>query len=341
MRYRSISSHRGNPDPQVIELAARLGFNDVCFQTEGRQLVMLRELRERADRSGTFSLIKNLGMTVSLWTHEFEDLDPDWGAVALDNDTLWEGLRARYTHLLVEWFPEVDFLVLTVVESTVRVTDPALLEKLVLVLRDVCHAAGKQLIIRSFVWTIEEFEGVRATIERLPDDVSVMTKYVPQDWHRGCYDDGSPFHDPLIGKVGGKEQFVELDIAGEYFRGDQLGHCFAEELHRQFAFWQENGVDGVSVRIDRGWNAFHHHDCIRHEIQEANLWCLGAWTTGAATDMDSPLRAWAAESFAVPVESETAGELAAIARCCDEVVREGLTVCGEPLGDTRRRQPAL
>lgn len=341
MKYRSISSHRGMPDPQVIDLAAELGFNDVCFQIEGQQQLMLRELRERWDRSGTPAQIKGHGMTISLWVHEFEDIPPEWGDLVLDNQLLWAGLRERYSHLLTEFLPEVDWLVLTVVESTVRVTDPAMLERLALMLREVCAACGKQLMIRSFVWTLEEFAGVRAAIERLPDDVTVMTKYVPQDWHRGSYDDGSSFHDPLIGRVGAKDQIIELDIAGEYFRGDQLAHCFGEELHRHWSFWQEQGVDGLSVRIDRGWRAYHHHDCILHEVQEANLWCLGQWMTGVAVDIDAPLRAWAAARFDVPADGRVAGELAAIARHCDRVVAEMLTVCKEPFGDTRRPYPAL
>lgn len=336
MNYRSISSHRGMPDPQVIDLAARLGYNDVCFQIEGEQSRMLRELRERWDRSGTPAHIKSLDMTISLWVHEFEDLDPEWGEPVLENERLWAELRARYVRLLTEELPEVDWLVLTVVESTVRVTDPRMLETLCLLLREVCAECGRKLMIRSFVWTLKEFAGVQEAIAKLPDDISVMTKYVPQDWHRGSYDDGAPFHDPLIGKVGNKQQFVELDIAGEYFRGDQIAHCFAEELHKRFAFWKEQGVDGISVRIDRGWRAYHHHDCILHEVQESNLWCLGQWMTGVAEDIDIPLVAWATERFG----SEVAEEMAAIARLCDNVTRESLTVCNEPFGDTRRPQPA-
>ncbi|MFW6061388.1 MAG: hypothetical protein ACOC93_01130 [Planctomycetota bacterium] len=331
MHYRSISSHRGCPDPQVIDLAARLGFNDVCFQTEGDQPFMLAELRDRADRSGLFNRIKRHGMTVSVWVHEFEDLDPAWGELAIANEALWSGLRQRYETLLTEQVPEIDYLVLTVVESTVRCTEPAMLERLVLLLREVCHACGKRLMIRSFVWTLEEFHGVRETISRLPDDVLVMTKYVPQDWHRG------EIHHPLIGQVGGKEQVIELDIAGEYFRGDYLAHCFADELHERFAYWGEQSVAGLSVRIDRGWQPWLHHHNVLHEVQEANLWCVGMWASGEADDVETPLIGWASERFG----PQAAPEMAAIARLCDPVVKEAMTVCGEPFGDTRRNQPAL
>ena len=150
------------------------------------------------------------------------------------------------------------------------------------------------------------------------------------------YDDN---HDPAIGHVGAKDQIVELDIAGEYFRGDSIAHCFAEELHQRFDYWQEQGVDGLSVRVDRGWHAYTHHDCILHEVQESNLWCLGQWMTGAdMTDIDTPLQAWATERFGAECVAPT---MAKIARLCDAVVKEALTVCGEPFGDTRRPAPAL
>jgi len=190
---------------------------------------------------------------------------------------------------------------------------------------------NKKLMISSFVWTLDEFQDVREAISRLPDDVTVMTKYVPQDWHRG------DIHDPLIGQVGDKDQIIELDIAGEYFRGDSLAHCFAEELHQRFAYWRAQGVDGLSVRIDRGWRAYHHHDCVLDQVQESNLWCLGMWASGQADDIDAPLIEWASDRFGPCV----ATQLAAIARLCDRVVKEALTVCGEPFGDTRRIQPAM
>ena len=81
------------PDLQIIDLAAKLGFNDVCFQVEGNQTLMLRELRDRWDRSRTPAQIKKHGMTISLWVHEFEDIEPEWGELVLDNDRLWAELK--------------------------------------------------------------------------------------------------------------------------------------------------------------------------------------------------------------------------------------------------------
>ena len=110
MKYRSISSHRGTIDPQVIDLAAKLGYNDVCFQVEGKQQLMLRELRDRWDRSRLPERIHGHDMTISVWVHEFEDIDPAWGPLELGNETLWAQLEQRYRHLLTEFLPEIDWL---------------------------------------------------------------------------------------------------------------------------------------------------------------------------------------------------------------------------------------
>ena len=41
MKYRSISSHRSMPDPQVIDLAASLGFKPVPHPTGAEGLVRM------------------------------------------------------------------------------------------------------------------------------------------------------------------------------------------------------------------------------------------------------------------------------------------------------------
>jgi hypothetical protein len=110
---------------------------------------------------------------------------------------------------------------------------------------------------------------------------------------------------------------------------------FAEELHARFAYWREKGIDGLSVRIDRETNPELHHDWILYEVQESNLWCLGRWMTDEASDIDEPLIEWATERFG----AVAAPEIARIARLCDPVIAEALTVCGEPFGDTRQVAP--
>jgi hypothetical protein len=61
------------------------------------------------------------------------------------------------------------------------------------------------------------------------------------------------------------------------------------------------------------------------------------WASGQCDDIHTPLHAWATERFGEGVAEHIAG----IARLCDRVVKESLTACGEPFGDTRRVMPAM
>ena len=152
MHYRSLSFQRGFPDPLLIRRGAELGFNDVCFQTEGGLITMLEDLRDRADRSGYFKLLDELGMTCTVWAHEFADYDYEaWGECRPDNQRLWQGVEQRYDYILGKLLPEIDNLVLTVVETDITATRPDILVPLTSAILRACKRHNTRLILRSFV----------------------------------------------------------------------------------------------------------------------------------------------------------------------------------------------
>ena len=122
---------------------------------------------------------------------------------------------------------------LTVSETSVNCTEEALLRKTVGVIHAVCREHGKCLMLSTFVHDPGELGQVAASLEGLPSEVAVMTKMVPQDW---TLTDQS---DPLIGRVGDRPQVVELDICGEYWRGDLIPHFKGPWLAEHFARWDE------------------------------------------------------------------------------------------------------
>ncbi|MFP4107072.1 MAG: hypothetical protein ACLFVU_13440 [Phycisphaerae bacterium] len=325
MDYRSMSFHEGWPDPRLVELGAKLGFNDLCFQTERGLYKPLAQLRQRADRSGYFEWAKRYGMTVSLWVHELMDYNPDWGEVAVDNDTLWSMLGDRYRKILTDQFPEVDYLVLVVVETQINVTESDLLVKLVQTLHSVCRECGKRLIFRSFIHHPDELADVAAAIERMSDDVIIMTKSVPQDWHTRSIDH------PLIGKVGDKQQVIEVDIAGEYFRMDNVCHCFPDVLDRQFKTWQAAGCCGISVRVDRGWKPWKYQASVYGEAQEVNLWLLGRFAEGKADDFEKVWDEYARATFG----KKAAPAMIEALKTTGNTIAEGLYVEREPFGESK------
>lgn len=330
MEYRSMSFHQGWPDLELVRLGAELGFNDICFQTEGGTVKPLFELRKRADEKGYFSLAKKLGMSISLWVHELEDYEEAWGPVSLDNKSLWAALRERYRLILTELLPEVDYLVLTVVETQIRMTDFILLQRLIETLHDQCSRYGKKLIFRTFVWHPDEEKNVAKALEKLPEDVIIMSKCVPQDWHMRS------INDRLIGNVGERKQIVEVDIAGEYFRLDHVANCFTNLLEKQFAYWKEKKCQGISVRVDRGWKPWEYQCTVLHQAQEVNLWALGYLSTGKPGGVDEAWMDYAFKYFG----HEAAAVMIEVLRSTGDVIAEALCVEHETFGDTRQKIPA-
>jgi len=140
------------------------------------------ELTAEGGSVALFELIKSLGLNVSLWVHEFADYNEQWGRPSPDNAVLWRELSKRYDHILTELMPEVNTLVLTVVETQVKATDPELLRPLATTIKAACDRHGRGFILRSFVHHPEELDEVSDAISSLPDDITIMTKSVPQDW---------------------------------------------------------------------------------------------------------------------------------------------------------------
>jgi hypothetical protein len=350
-KYRAVSVHTGQErDPAIIldlpeemlRLAHRLGFNDLTIITEVSMEGKMEALREHADRHGYFKLAKDLGMTLSVWVREFSDYDrsllppptekptvwePERGdydeafvQMVLASDKLWQAVSQRYQRILNDVLPEIDYLVLTVVESEIWVTkDARILTKLVNTINDQCRAAGKKLVLRTFVWFPEEMDVVLQTIAQLPSDVIIQSKCVPQDWHLRS------IHNPAIGSVGDRDQFVEFDIAGEYFKKSYVACCFTDVLEEQVKYAREKHCDGISVRIDR----FGHW--VRGNPQEANLWFLGYWASGKSFDSEQIWKEYAAAAFG----KKSAPAMIEALRPTGKVIAEAICVERETFGDPR------
>ena len=303
MKYRSLSFHRATiPDPELIERGARVGFNDITFQTElGGTVKAAERFAERAAEEGYFDLADEYDMTTTLWAHEFDNYDPSWGPIALDNRTLWERLAERYDRLLSEVVPELDYLALTLVESDYWATDTPLVEKLVDTVHRACRDADTTLIFRTFVRKPEESRSLADAVPSFPDDVVVMNKYVPQDWYV------RNVKHPLIGAFDDRTEFVEIDLANEYARLGHLSNCFTDEIAEHVDHWEDNDVDGVAARVYRdnsvyreglpeGRRSAWRHDVL-NEPEEANLWALGRLTSGEEADLDEIWREYAEHAF--------------------------------------------
>ncbi|MCU4740187.1 hypothetical protein [Natronoglomus mannanivorans] len=346
MEYRSLALLRSWPTRDLVELGADLGFNALEFIGGGVSSHL--DFRRLADEEGFFDWADEFDMSTALWIREFDDYNRSWwGEPALENEHLWTGIRRRY-ETICELYPEVDYFALKTVESHEWITDPAVLERLISVINDVCREYEKTLIYRSFLWHPEQLEGVRTIIDGLPEDVVIMTKCVGNDWNYRAS------HHPLIGDVGAHDQYVEIDIASEYHRLDDVANAFTDEIRRRFDYWVEQGVTGIHVRplwaatrerTDRAEDPVEELPWSSHSVvgkaQEANLWALGRLATGEADadsdDLEGVWREFATRRFG----AAAADTMIEVLRPTGEVVEEALCVDRETFGDPRRRIPAI
>jgi len=227
--------------------------------------------------------------------------------------------------------------VLTVSETSVNCTGEALLRKTVGVIHAVCREHGKCLMLRTFVHDPGELGQVAASLEGLPSEVAVMTKMVPQDW---TLTDQS---DPLIGRVGDRPQVVELDICGEYWRGDLIPHFKGPWLAEHFARWREAGCAGLSVRVDRRqrpgawWQPQTRDYFLAGQPQEADLDVLARLARGEPDAVAAAALEWARPLCR---DEASALRLAGALPVTGEALRVATTLRGYPFSITWNRVPA-
>jgi hypothetical protein len=328
--YRIVSFHRGRASKQLIRLAAQLGFNGVQFQIEGSTLDGVTDFAQRDQQEHLVDFCHSLGMTVTLWVHELSDLPPPWlpeslGPPSADNTALWQLLQNRYDTMLRDVVPQIDGLCLTVVETQVRATDPAVLLRLCNLLRGECDKYNKSFMVRTFVWYPREFARVMAAVNQLPGDTVIMSKCVPQDWQLRGMDAAE------IGNVGGRPQIEEFDVAGEYFLRNAVANCMCALLQRQFNYGLSHNISGICVRVDRD------DDDVLEQPNEVNLWTLAMLAGGVTDNLNDVWRAWAFNRYPA---AAAPGVIDAL-RPTGDVVAEMLSIGPFAFADTRRFPPPL
>ena len=222
--------HQGRADKNLIKLAAQLGFNGVQIQLEGSNEGAIVTFAQRDAREHLVDYCHSLGMKVTVWVHELSDLPGQWmpeylGPESADNEKLFAFLSDRYEWIVGKEIPNVDGLVLTVVETQVRATQTPILLKLCDLISKKCAEHHKEFVLRTFVWHPDELSGVMGAVKQLPQETMLMSKWVAQDWQMaGCRALGSgPILQqkrPAAGGVGCGGGIFPAQPGGELHGGD-------------------------------------------------------------------------------------------------------------------------
>ncbi|MBI5691062.1 MAG: hypothetical protein HZC55_13320 [Verrucomicrobia bacterium] len=213
----------------------------------------------RAERMAEFvRRCRAAGLRVWCWTHEICRPPADClqaGQLDFDAPALWQHLAAKYQRFLTAVLPDLEGLVLTCAETDFLVyhdrdlrsgsTRPARTTRLARALHDCCRRHGCRLALRDFVYRRTEVSDMAQAIGDCPPDLIVMTKSVPHDWH--------PFYpsNPLLGAVGGREQWMELDLGHEYEGQHLYPYAEVEANLVRLRDGYARGVRTFAVRLDR------------------------------------------------------------------------------------------
>ncbi|HUO06854.1 MAG TPA: hypothetical protein VM008_00850 [Phycisphaerae bacterium] len=333
LKERIVSFHRGRADKNLIKLAAQLGFNGVQFQLEGSNEGAIQDFAKRDAKEHLVDYCHSLGMKVTVWVHELSDLPGPWmpeylGVESTDNQKLFDYLGNRYEWILGKAIPNVDGLVLTVVETQVRATQTPMLLKLCDLISKKCAEHHKEFVLRTFVWHLEELSGVMGAVNQLPHDTVLMSKWVAQDWQmRGV---AAPEIGPILAQK--RPLLIEWDVEGEYFLHNQVANCMVGMLQKQFEKVVGQGAEGIVVRVDR------YDDEVLFQPSEVNLWALGMLASGAADSEEEIWDKWAAYRYPTLSGADRMTLIGALKPTSD-VVAELLSAGPFTFGDTRRYPP--
>lgn len=259
---------------RVIDLAGRHGI-EVWF--ENKELYfpdILLELNPQLVKGGT--LCPN---------------DPFW----------WEFVSTKYTELFQD-LPEIAGIITApgtgesrlaissnrcTCEACKGSTPQGWYRELIMAMHAPIRAAGRELMIRDFVFDKKAQTELAETISGLPEDVIVSLKNTPHDYYPTFPDN------PRLGDVGKHRQWVEFDTMGQYFGWGIGPAVIIDDYRKRMETALRHGVEGVILRTD--WESLDGHSCF-HTPNRLNLHAGAALAVDATVSDRTIHRSWLTET---------------------------------------------
>ncbi|MEW5718594.1 MAG: hypothetical protein AB1817_08210 [Chloroflexota bacterium] len=275
----------------------------------------LKRVVEQARRLGIDVWVENKELSFPEILLEFHPELVKGGKVCANDPFWWEFTRAKYVEFFEE-FPEISGVITAPAtgESRISITSNRCtcercratapqewFSNLIAAMYEPIKAAGKQLVIRDFVFNRQAHEQIARTMEQLPGDIIIALKNTPHDYYPTFPDN------PRLGKVGAHDQWIEFDTMGQYF-GWGIGiSIMIDDMRRRLKVAKGLGVSGVMYRTD--WESLEAHSCFQTP-NFVNLFAGAALANDLNADSAQIYRQWLIEKgFLAPglsVEKEKA-----------------------------------
>ena len=232
-------------DVDAFHLSHRIVHNaDDVIDDSKRRLEVLKAIKT----------IKAEGLGIWCWTHEIKKLPKGVraGQFNLRDPQLKKYLQNKYDSFAKDVLPGLDGIVLTLAETGVKVYQNMTADEarrnvsdLVSIIDEPLHSHNVRLAVRSFVYKKKELDIVMAATSEMPLDTAVMSKIYPHDWQ--------PYYpmNPIIGAIGGREQWVEFDLGFEFEGQNTVPYSDPHQRIKQLNHVWDKGVRTVCLRLDR------------------------------------------------------------------------------------------
>ncbi len=304
----------------AIPLAAQSGMNRIQL-SHGiimRADELLDEPGAEAKRqlvSDCIALAHQHGLKVDIWTHELCRVPEQFtvGGKVKFVPELQRYIERKYDRLFGV-LPELDGIVLTFAESEVSLyQDEGVISELPPVERvariteaisNVCERKRRPLFLRPFVWGPDELRMMERALaiiaKRLGNrqNLFVMEKYVPYDWHPYF-----PFH-PFIGNCNGMKMVVEMDLGNEFTGRSTMPYMMHHTIGNTLEYCEQQAVIGMVARVERySSHAFG-------TLNEANISVYNQMVQGTDSTAEQLYQNWCIERFGTEAGAEVARILA-------------------------------
>jgi len=199
--------------------------------------------------------LKDTCLKLNVWYHVMrylpEELVKEYPEIGdLNSGFLWKYID--YT--LAEFFrrvPEVDRITLislhetpSILKNTGNMTREETLLKLYMTIYHACRKAGKELIIRDFIDSWQDYQTFWNILDKIPSDVYVMTKSISGDW---SHQDMAI--NPVMNRYANRKLIVEFDLYGEWSGRIDFPVCYPDDIYRHIRESKALNAEGAMGRL--------------------------------------------------------------------------------------------
>jgi hypothetical protein len=194
-------------------------------------------------------------LSINIWYHVLRDIPEEVLSMYpeitnIESGFIWKYLDNTFTEFF-QTYPEVTRITLTSLHETPSILNNVgglsreeVLLKLYMTIYSVCKKFGKELVLRDFIISQKDFDSFWKILDRLPDEIYIMTKSVLADWSHVDL-----ANNPVMHRYQNKRLIVEFDLYGEWSGRGDFPVCYPDDIIRHLRAAKALNATGAIGRL--------------------------------------------------------------------------------------------